>query len=140
MDSKGIDQWNNNHYCDRFPPEYFAQCAAEGLLYVLTDTGSNAVAGGAILFEKDARWGELPTSAFYVHNLVSDLKAKCAGAEIIRQIELLAESCGKEYVRLDCKEGNQRLNDWYESLGYRVVGRCVDGEYTGILREKRIRQ
>ena len=42
----------------------------------------------------------------------------------------------KAAVRLDCAENNPFLNDYYEKHGYKEKGKCSDGEYHGILRQK----
>lgn len=42
-------------------------------------------------------------------------------------------------VRLDCQKGNDRLNAFYQSLGYQVVGPMVEGAYEGIKREKKLK-
>ena len=59
-----------------------------------------------------------------------------AGKAILREAEKLAKVRGMEAIRLDCIEGNEPLNAWYESQGYFPCGTCIDGPYNGILREK----
>ncbi len=44
----------------------------------------------------------------------------------------------KAVVRLGCAENNPFLNDYYEKHGYEIAGKCSDGEYKGILRQKNI--
>ena len=43
------------------------------------------------------------------------------------------------FMRLDCAEDNEFLNSYYDSMGYRLAGRCEDGVYIGNKREKVIR-
>ena len=43
---------------------------------------------------------------------------------------------GKTRFRLDSADDNAFLADYYTALGYKPVGICTDGLYTGILREK----
>lgn len=59
-----------------------------------------------------------------------------AGKAILRAAQKLAKVRGMEAIRLDCIEGNEPLNAWYESQGYFPCGTCIDGPYHGILREK----
>ena len=59
-----------------------------------------------------------------------------AGKAILREAEKLAKVRGMEAIRLDCAEGNARLNAWYEAQGYFLRGTCTDGPYHGLLREK----
>lgn len=138
MDRNGINQWNKNHYRERYPDSYYVQTAENGQLYVLADKESGRIMAGAVLLTDDYRWGESDDKAYYVHNLVSDIDVREAGKEIVSQIENHARLQGMRYVRLDCIVGNQRLNTWYETLGYEYVRTITDGEYQGKLREKEL--
>ena len=136
MDENGISGWNKTRYLDFYPLSYFQQQCSAGQLYVLaSDAGQ--VQGAVILLEKDIRWASFPpAAALYVHNLVSAPDAHGAGAAILASTESLARKRGKQFVRLDCAENNAALNRFYESAGYLPRGRCADGPYHGILREK----
>lgn len=138
MDCNGINQWNKNHYRERYPDSYYVQAADKGQLYVLVDKESGRIIAGAVLLTQDYRWGVSDDRAYYVHNLVSDIELRDAGKEMMRQIENYAELQDMRYVRLDCIVGNQRLNAWYENLGYEYVRTITDGEYQGNLREKEL--
>lgn len=138
MDHNGISQWNKNHYRERYPDSYYVQTAEKGQLYVLVDKENGQIIAGAVLLTDDYRWGKSDEKAFYVHNLVSDLEIKDAGKVMVQKIEDYAEHKGMRYVRLDCIVGNQRLNAWYENLGYEYVRTITDGEYQGNLREKEL--
>ena len=46
---------------------------------------------------------------------------------------------GKQSIRLDCQLGNDRLNAFYESMGYLYTGPMVEGSYEGIKREKTLK-
>ena len=59
-----------------------------------------------------------------------------AGKAILRAAQKLAKVRGMEAMRLDCIEGNEPLNAWYEAQGYFLHGTCTDGPYHGLLREK----
>ena len=45
---------------------------------------------------------------------------------------------GKEYLRLDSLRGNETLEDYYSMLGFVEKGTCIDGNYHGILRERKL--
>ena len=45
---------------------------------------------------------------------------------------------GKEYLRLDSLRGNETLEDYYSMLGFVEKGTCVDRNYHGILRERKL--
>ena len=75
--------------------------------------------GAAVLLAQDERWdGSLQKRAWYVHNLVTAVGASGAGKAILRAAEKLAKVRGMEAIRLDCIEGNEPLNAWYEAQGY----------------------
>ena len=135
MDEKGIQQWNVTSYLDAYPLEYYIRQQSLGNLYVFAE--NNIIMGAVVLLQEDERWKEnakLP--AFYVHNLVTDIRAKNAGRNILSKAEAIARQEGKLFVRLDCAADNAFLNGFYNSLGYEVVGTCQDGAYIGNLREK----
>lgn len=135
MDREGICQWNQNGYQEAYPEEYYRQEARAGRLYALKSGG--ALAGALVLLEEDEQWADSKSAeALYVHNFVTALNAPGAGGRMLDQVERLARERGKSLVRLDCDAGNPRLNQYYESKGYRLRGTCVDGPYVGNKREK----
>lgn len=138
MNAVGIDQWNNNHYHERYPKEYFLDVARSGKMYMLSNKDDGKMVAGAVLFEEDKRWGKMSSSAYYLHNLAASLREKNSGRRLVEEIERLSRLHGKEFLRLDCICGNEALNAWYESMGFKFVGRCTDGEYRGNLREKKL--
>ena len=69
---------------------------------------------------------------------MTSLKEPGAGKKVIFEVEELGKRVGKQAIRLDCLVDNQFLNDYYEQLGYDVIGEVVDGIYHGIKREKLI--
>ena len=132
----GLRQWNVTDYLAVYPPAYFQAQANAHRLYVLEDAPGVPV-GAVVLLTDDPRWDALPAaSARYVHNLVTDPSVKGAGRVLLAETERLARAGGAAVQRLDCAADNAVLNAYYESLGYLPVGRCEDGLYTGILREK----
>jgi len=136
MNEVGISGWNRTNYLDFYPLSYFQQQCASGQLYVLVSDAGH-VQGAVILLEEDIRWADFaPAAAYYVHNLVSALDTHGAGSAILAETEALAQSVGKQFVRLDCAETNAALNRFYEAAGYLPRGKCTDGPYHGILREK----
>ena len=138
MDEEGIRQWNATDYLTAYPPAYYREEMERGRLLVLCgEDGRPACA--AVLHEADDCWADRADDpAMYVHNLAADPAARGAGARMLREIEALARSRGAEYLRLDCAADNPALNRYYESLGYESAGRCEDGPYTGVRREKKL--
>lgn len=137
MDEAGIRQWNVTNYLDAYPLEYYEEQQASKSLYVLAKPD---VIGAVVILEADERWPDkAKDAAYYVHNLATDPKVKGAGREIMKEIEKLAASKRKRYVRLDCAADNTFLNSYYSALGYQFAGICEEGPYKGNRREKEIR-
>ena len=135
MDEQGIKQWNVTDYTGVYPLSHFEELADS--TYVFVDK-SGKIACGCVLLTTDERWKGLDAgSAFYVHHLVSEQGTKC-GAEFMRYIESVAKAAGKEFLRLDSADDNEKLEAFYSGLGFTPVGHCIDGAYFGTLREKRL--
>ena len=136
MDTVGIRQWNTTKYDERYPLHYYEQRRQQEELFVLTDTIGKLLSVGA-LFHDDERWPD-PASAYYLHHLASALDAKGTGSIFLEAAERYTASQGKTYLRLDSAVGNKTLEDYYTERGYVEAGRCVDGLYEGILRQKKL--
>ena len=137
MDQVGIRQWNTTRYDRRYPLEYYENRRQMGELFVLEDTRTGALACVGALFHEDERWPE-PASALYLHHLAAEVGAKGMGSLFLERAEAYAAQQGYAWMRLDSAVGNQTLEDYYTSRGYAEAGRCVDGLYEGILRQKRL--
>ena len=138
MDSVGIKHWNALDYTEVYPLRHFIENAECGRLWVLKE--NERVLGGAVLYETDEYWADDPCdTAYYVHRLAADTDEKGIGREILKRIYETAVKNGKTCLRLDCSEDNPKLNAYYESAGYMPNGSCVDGPYTGIRRELKIK-
>lgn len=135
MDEKAIHQWNTTGYLESYPVNYYRKQQALGNLYVLVE--GNVIIGAVVLLQEDDRWSDKKDlHAFYVHNLVTNTGVAGAGKKLLIELEKIAFNKGICAVRLDCAVDNAFLNDYYDSLGYKVVGSCQDGTYTGNRREK----
>ena len=53
MNAVGIDQWNNNHYHERYPKEYFLDVARSGKMYMLSNKDDGKMVAGAVLFARN---------------------------------------------------------------------------------------
>ena len=60
------------------------------------------------------------------------------GTVFLEEAEKYTKAQGKAYMRLDSAIGNETLERYYVSRGYTEAGRCVDGLYKGILRQKKL--
>ncbi len=136
MDEVGIHQWNECGYFNIFPVDYFVKQQMLGNLYVFSES---KIEGVVVLLDEDANWRDkADSSALYIHNLATDLNAHGVGKRILACVEVLAAKKGKKFIRLDCAANNTFLNSYYESLGYKIDGKCRIGTYVGNRREKRI--
>ena len=137
MDEKGIRQWNVTDYAGCYPPEHYEAARQRGELFLLMD--EHGIAACGVLRREDERWPEslqAAEPAFYLHHLASRVGQKGAGSIFLARAEEYAAQQGKTRMRLDSADDNTFLADYYTSRGYVPAGACVDGLYTGILREK----
>ena len=135
MDQVGIHQWNDTKYDERYPLSYYEMRRQKGELFVLAQ-GEELLCVGA-LFHEDERWPD-PENAYYLHHFASATTQKGMGTVFLEEAEKYTKAQGKAYMRLDSAIGNETLERYYESRGYTEAGRCVDGLYKGILRQKKL--
>ena len=135
MDEKNLYQWNKTGYLDYYPAGHFLQLVRERLLYAAKDPGG--LVGVMALLERDPRWPNGDDGrALYVHHLATTPSHPGLGREMLAWAEDFARARGKAFLRLDSQRVNRPLSRYYEALGYRAAGTCVEGAYEGILREK----
>ena len=111
---------------------------AQGQLFVLEKVENGEIVCGAVLKEHDERWEDNPP-AIYLRNFATRLDSKGVGILFMEYAEKYAVSCNKEFFRLDSADDNIPLAKYYEDLGFVPVGSCVDGAYSGILRQKKLK-
>lgn len=143
MDDKGIKQWNVTKYDEVYPPSYYEEKRRKGEVFVLEDTSINQIVCVGVLKEEDDRWqqecsGFHEGTAFYLHNFATKVGKKEIGTVFLQLAEEYAAKKGKDYFRLDSADDNETLTQYYERQGYVPVGKCEDGLYTGILRQKKL--
>ena len=137
MDRVGIRQWNTTKYDVRYPLDYYEQRRQKGELFVLEEGTTGKLLCVGALFHEDDRWPD-QEAAFYLHHFAAELDAKGAGSIFLKEAEAYTASCAMQYLRLDSAVGNETLAQYYTCRGYREVGRCTDGLYKGILRQKKL--
>ena len=135
MDTVGIRQWNTTKYDERYPLHYYEKKRQMEELFVLEDTHTGSLVCVGALFHADERWPE-PAKALYLHHFAAEVGAKGMGNLFLREAEQYAARMGMTYLRLDSAVGNETLERYYTSRGYVEAGRCDDGLYHGILRQK----
>ncbi|MBQ6152661.1 MAG: GNAT family N-acetyltransferase [Ruminococcus sp.] len=136
MDKVGIRQWNATDYLRVYPREYYLACQKNHELYLYED--NDVITGVFVLFDKDVRWkdNDEVSDACYLHNLATDPAVKGLGRFLITKAEEVTVQRGKRRLRLDCAVDNPFLNEYYEEMGYKLCGECIDDLYIGNLREK----
>ena len=138
MDEVGIRQWNVTDYALCYPLSHYEAARVRGDLFVMTDARGE-IAACAVLRQEDERWPQAMQAAqpaFYLHHLAARIGARGAGRIFLQMAEAYAARQGKTRMRLDSADDNAFLTAFYTGLGYVPVGGCVDGLYSGILREK----
>ena len=137
MDEKGIRQWNVTNYADCYPLTYYEAARQRGDLFVMAAAGE--IIACAVLKQEDDRWPQAMQAAepaFYLHHFATRVGERGVGRVFLQRAEDYAVQQGKTRMRLDSADDNPVLTAYYTALGYVPVGTCVDGLYTGILREK----
>ena len=137
MDTVGIRQWNTTKYGERYPLSYYEEKRQAEELFLLEDTTAGEILAVGALFHEDERWPE-KANARYLHHLASRVGKKGMGSVFLREAEKYITAQGAEYMRLDSAVGNSTLEQFYTNRGYEEVGRCEDGLYHGILRQKKL--
>ncbi|MCX5317677.1 GNAT family N-acetyltransferase [Streptomyces sp. NBC_00154] len=90
----------------------------------LAEAAERVVGAWELWWEDEDAWGPQPPTAGYVHRLMVDHSSVPSGTgrQLLRVAERRVAEAGRELVRLDCLAGNARLNAYYLSAGYQVVG------------------
>ena len=141
MDENDIRQWNVTDYWNAYPKDYYVREMRRGRLYVLKLKADQRVAGAVVLLEQDSRWKDAPLlPAYYIHNFVAGEAEHGAGGVMLQKIQELAVKNRKVCLRLDCAVSNRKLNCYYERKGFLLAGQCVDGNYSGNRREKKLQE
>ena len=133
MKENNIKQWNEE-YLDIYPLKYYEENIDK--LYVLID--NDDILCGAIILKEDSRWKDNEDSAYYIHNFASSINNKGSGILFIKELENLAIINKIKYLRLDSIFGSNKLEEYYSNLGFKECGECFEGNYHGILREKKV--
>ncbi len=135
MDEMNLYQWNKTDYLGVYPYSYFVYRVEQDDLYVAEH--NQAIVGVMALLRDDPRW-TVPAKSLYVHHLATHPEQKGLGVTMLHFAEQEVLAMGGSVLRLDCQTVNLALNQYYERLGYRCVGRCIDGAYEGNLMEKQL--
>ncbi|MFJ2745151.1 GNAT family N-acetyltransferase [Streptomyces sp. NPDC087440] len=103
--------------------DHFRRVMKSGEVWVAEDT-EGIVGAWELWWEDEGAWGPQPPNAGYVHRLMVDhaRAPRGTGRELLSAAERRVAESGREWVRLDCLAGNERLTAFYVDAGYRIVG------------------
>ena len=132
--------------------EYDDGCAGNADFADEAGRADGCIVAVGLLLEEDERWTDgmpgtdetgrkVPAAdAYYLHHFATAVGApKGVGGTFLEELERYAAEQGKTWFRLDSADDNETLETYYTSRGYEPAGTCVDGLYTGILRQKKLR-
>ncbi|WP_223066222.1 GNAT family N-acetyltransferase [Paenibacillus caui] len=120
MIASGIRQWNP----DQFTPEEVLSYFKVRSLYLAFD--GEVPAGMFTLQSTDPDyWGPLNDDGFYyLHRLTvsQPYRSQRLGAALVKWAVDKSRIDDKKGLRLDCRATNDKLNSYYQGLGFRRVG------------------
>lgn len=126
-----IDQWQE--YLIHHPVEEFIDVINNKNYYILRK--DNEIVAGFELSERTSFWNDNNQNAFYIYKVVTKVGYKNLGRYIFEICENFARKNNKQYLRLECKADNTKLNDMYEKYGFKFVREGQD-YYNYILRQR----
>lgn len=132
MERNNIKQWESNSYTLSFNNDYFKKEIEKKTLYVAR---INIKICGVFLIRDDDKLWEDYKSALYIHHLATDINYKGLGRVMIEYIKYIAIRYNKRYIRLDCVKNNERLNNYYQKLGFNLKETGIIRDYEYNLRE-----
>ncbi|WP_110932738.1 GNAT family N-acetyltransferase [Paenibacillus bouchesdurhonensis] len=120
MAGLGVQQWNPEQFTTDEIDQYFA----EREIYLLIR--ENKPVGMFTLQSSDPEyWGALNEEGFsYLHRLTvrSAWRGKQLGGAMIEWAAKRTKQLNRKALRLDCWDGNIKLNRMYESMGFALKG------------------
>lgn len=127
---KKLSQWSR--YLIHHPKQEFLSHIIGGEYYIVMKDGE--IIAGFVLSEDSCEWNDPDANAYYIRRVVSRADYKGLGSYIAAQAKAITVADGKDALRLECVNSNQRLNELWESLGFAFVREDV-GDYHYSLRE-----
>ena len=99
--------------------------------FFLVESDGSCIGCFRLQFSDELFWGKRTEPAGYVHSMTIErsLKGQGIGRLLLAMIEAGLRADGKHYLRLDCGSNVAGLRRYYESCGFRAVGKtCVAGD------------
>lgn len=129
--SLGIKQWEPDYYLVKFNEEYYKRAIANNELYVGKIDGQ--VCGAFVLRSYDPAWEDDGVSYFICNVGVKvSMHGNEIGKTMIEYAKNIVKDLGAEKLKLDCVSNNEKLNKYFEDLGFRLLTTVVvNDRYTG---------
>ncbi|MCR9278756.1 MAG: GNAT family N-acetyltransferase [Pseudomonadaceae bacterium] len=130
-------EWMLKNDIEQWPMEWLASIEAEVKRSVCSggywcmDVRGDIAACVEVNRTPEQLWGFDPEPSSYLHKLAISRppKGTSIGSQLLAATINMARSRGSEFVRLDCVASNERLQRYYERLGFECKGlkRVDDG-------------
>lgn len=115
---KNITQWDDD-YPVIFNEEYFNKCLnSDDIFVVIKD---NEIIGGMLIRDKDTYYSR-DNNAYYLHHFVTKLGNSKSGDILLNYALEYCKKYRRKYLRLDCINTNEILNNYYLTRGFVYTG------------------
>lgn len=114
-----IEQWGD-YYTQLYNRDYFMKMITLYELYIVKQ--EQEIIGAFLLKTEDKNYWKDSKKAYYIHHFVTKLGYPNLGTKMLNFIENLARQNSIHYLRLDCIKTNQKLNEYYQSRGFKNKG------------------
>ncbi len=130
FEKQKINQWKD--YFNANPIEKFISAIANQTYYVLKQ--KDQIVGAFELSTNNVPWDD-EINDLYIHRLVTKLGTHNLGKIIIDICKSIALQQQMDKIRLICRMDNKRLNQIYDSYGFKFITNKKHGLYLYSLRE-----
>jgi len=107
---RGIKQWANYTSDSRFPKKYFLEMIQNKKLYVLKQ--ENIITSACVLLGEE------------IKNFVNGRSG--SGTLLLHQLSKMCTSQGLKSIKLECRDDNAKLRNYYENQGFEKTGEYDD--------------
>ncbi len=98
----------------------------------------NKVCGVMLLKDEDKDYWNTDDHSYYIHHLATDINLKGVGKKLIDYAKEQCRINNKKYLRLDCYQESEFLNNYYQKIGFNKVGSGTEENYSYNLWEMKI--
>jgi len=131
-----IDQWTK--YLEQHPKAEFEETIKNSNYFILK--ANNKIIASFEVSTDSKLWKDNTTEAYYIYKLATKVNYKKLGNIIFEICKNIAENNSKDFLRLDCKTDNIKLNKIYENHGFLFKKSGAKAYYKYSLREYRMKE